>query len=1075
MKKITFIFCLFVSLNLLAEEGRILRFPNSSESQITFTHAGDIFVVPISGGLARRVTSSDGVELHPRFSPDGKTIAFTGEYDGNRELYTMPSEGGTPKRLTYSMDVGSLPERMGPDKIIMQWVNNGNDILYRPRHENWQAWTGKLFTISKNGGMPKQVAVPNSGHGTLNTDGTKLAYNRIFRDFRTWKRYRGGQADDIWIYDLKTKQLENITNNPAQDIIPMWVGNKIYFISDRDKVMNLFVYNITTKETKKLTDFKEYDVKYPSLGKNHIAFENGGYVYLLDFSTEETKKINIEINEDFPQARTKITNVKDKIGSYEISPDGKRALFSARGDIFTVPAEKGYTRNLTKSSNAHDRNPQWSPDGKWIAYVSDKNGNDEIYLTTPDGSEEVQLTKDSKSYRFELKWSPDSKKILASDKTMRLYYIDIDSKTTNEITKSKMWEIRDYNWSPDSKWIAYGDNLHSGLTAIYLYSLDSKKITQATSEFYDCGNPIFTPGGNYLLFVSNRNYNANISSVEWNYSYNDMSRIYALALNKEAPHLFAFQDEESEKPIAKKGPDDDKKDDKDQVKVKIDIDGLMDRIIDFPIEAGNYWNLYPTKDHKLYYTRSQQGKPVKTYIYDIKNKKESEVGDFNSFTVSEDGKKVIVSKDNSYFITKLSDKLDFKDGKLNLDDMKMNLDKTEEWKQIYYEAWRQMRDFFYDPNMHGVDWNMIRKRYEVFIPHIKHRNDLTYILGEMIAELNVGHAYAGGGDAPKINQVGVGLLGCEFELEKGKYKIKKIFKGKNWEEKTRSPLNEVGINVNEGDFLISIDGEKPSENVTPFELMVDKVGKYVSIVVVSNAKGDNPRTFNVKTIASESGLRYLDWVEGNLEYVTKKTDGKIGYIHIPDMGVGNGLNEFVKYFYPQIRKEALIIDDRYNGGGNVSSMIIERLKREIGIAKNIRNQELVTSTPDAVMTGPMVCMINELSASDGDLFPFQFKINKLGKLIGRRSWGGVIGIRGSLPFLDGGYLMKPEFANFSPEGKWALEGEGMTPDIDVDNNPAKVMDGIDEQLDKAIEVLLEDIKTNPKRQIPKVPAYPDKK
>jgi len=1078
--KLRILFALLVTAFVAnAEETRLLRFPNASQTHITFSYGGDIYTVPLSGGLARRVTSSEGVELHPRFSPDGKYIAFTGEYDGNREIYTIPSFGGEPARVTYSMDIPGLPERMGPDKIIMQWTNN-KEILFRSRSESWQAWTGKLFTTSIEGGLPKQVPLPVAGHATFNNDGSKIAYNRVFREFRTWKRYRGGQADDIWIYDFNSKELTNITKNPAQDIIPMWVGDKVYFLSDRDKVMNLFVYDTKTDETKKLTDFKEYDVKYPSMGGQYIAFENGGYVYILDTKTDLNTKVSIEVQEDFPANRTKITRVKDKIGSFGVSNDGKRGLFSARGDIFTVPAEKGYIRNLTKSPGSHERNPIWSPDGKYIAYVSDASGEDEIYLSNADGSEINQLTKDAQSYRYEMLWSPDSKKILASDKSLRLFYIDIDTKKTTVVAKSKMWELRDFSWSPDSKWIAFTDQMHSGISIINLYSLDSKKITQATSELFESQNPVFTPGGQYLLFVSGRNFDPSVSDVEWNFSIKDQSRIYALALTKDAENLFAYNgDDKPTKAETEDKSNDDKKgkDEKKAVEVKIDLDGLEDRIMDFDIPRGYYNNLFPSKDHKLYYVRSSSSQGPKTYIYDIKTRKESEVGDFSAYDISGDGEKIIISKDGNYYITKLAPKIELKEGKLDLEEMKVTLDKKAEWNQVYNEGWRQMKYFFYDPNMHGYDWNKIHDRYQELVPFVQHRFDLTYIMGEMIGELNIGHAYSGGGDSPKVPAVGIGLLGAEFEYDEksGFYKIKNIFPGRNWEEKTRSPLTEVGVNVKVGDYLLEIDGIKLNRKITPYVALVDKVSKYVKLKTNSKASETGAIETNIKTIAGEERLRYFDWVETNRRYVEEKSGGKIGYIHVPDMGVGNGLIEFIKYFYPQIRKEGLIIDDRYNGGGNVSSMIIERLKREIGVVKNFRNQEMVTTTPDAVMTGPMVCLINELSASDGDLFPYQFKVNKLGKVIGKRSWGGVVGIRGSLPFLDGGYMNKPEFVNFSHESKWVLEGEGMTPDIEVDNHPAKVLAGIDEQLDKAIEVVTEEMKTNSKRKIPILPKYPDKR
>jgi tricorn protease len=1076
MKKLGLLLAiLFISVQLsVSNETRLLRYPNSSETHITFSYGGDIYTVPIIGGIARRITVSDGIEIFPRFSPDGNTIAFSGEHDGNREVYIVPSIGGEPKRLTYSMDIGSLPDRMGPDKIIMQWSNDGQNIIYRSRKKSWNAWVGRLYNVKINGGLPVELPLPQSGFASLSRDGNRIAYNRIFREFRTWKRYRGGQADDIWIYDFKTQKLENISKNPAQDIIPMWYQNKIYYVSDRDHFMNIFVYDITSGQTKKLTDFNKYDVKFPSLGKKHIAFENGGYVYLLDLITEKVNKVKIHIAEDYPWNRPKIENVKERIYSYNISHDGMRGLFEARGDIFTVPAEKGKIKNLTNSPGAHDRNPEWSPDGKWIAFISDDGNKNEIFLINNDGSELKQLTKDSKSYLWALKWSPDSKKILYSDKLMKLYFIDIESGKVSEVAKSKQWEIRDFQWSPDSKWIAYTDYINGYISQIYLYSLANGKSYRITDEFFESMNPIFDPNGKYLFYISNRQFNPKIGNFEWNYIYEQKNNIFGVTLQDTLKSPFIFENDnvevindEEDKETKKKAK---KKSEDEQWSIKIDLDGIKNRIFELPIKASQYYNLNAQKNNKIYYARDG-----KFWSFDFEKKEEKEVGDFTAYEISNNGKKIIYGKDKDYYITDLHATVKANDGKLDLTDMTIELNRYEEWQQIFDEGWRQMRDFFYDPNMHGNDWQAIKDKYRELLPYVVHRHDLTYIMGEMIGELNCGHSYVGDGDMPEIKNVGIGLLGAEFEYDNtaNAYKIINILDGRNWEEKTRSPLTEPGMEINEGDYLFEIDGIKLTEIITPYVALSGKPNKYVALKINHKPEPDKAKNYYVKTIASESELRYFNYVENNRRKVDEATNGRVGYIHIPDMSM-DGLNEFVKYFYPQVRKEALIIDDRYNGGGNVSPMIIERLRRILLVAKNARDQEQVGTNPDAVMTGPMVCLLNELSASDGDLFPYQFKKAGLGPLIGKRSWGGVIGIRGSLPFLDGSYLYKPEFANFGADGTWILEGVGMEPDIIVDNHPAKEYNDIDEQLNKAIEVVLELIKTNDKPQIPDVPPYPDK-
>ncbi len=1080
MKKILFLVLLFITSNLFTQETRLLRYPNSSEDKIVFVYAGDLYLVNKTGGVARKITSSEGYEIFPRFSPDGKYIAFSGEYDGNREVYLINSEGGEPIRLTYTMDIPNLPERMGPDKIVMGWHPNGQKILFRSRHESFNAWIGHLYLISKDGGLPEKLPLPRGGFASYSPDGQKLAYNRVFREYRTWKRYRGGQADEIWIYDFKTKKTEAITSNNAQDIIPMWYKDKIYYLSDRDGRMNIYVYNTTTKETRKVTNFDKFDVKFPSLGKGEIAFENGGYIYLLNCETDKYHKVTIYIHDDVLTARSKLTNVKSFITQYEISPDGKRALFVARGEIFTVPAEKGITRNLTNTSGIHERNAIWSPDGKHIAFISDKSGETEIYIIPQDGrGEEIQLTKDADTYRFELKWSPDSKKLLCSDKKMRLYYVDIESKKTKQVFQSKRWEIRDYDWSPDSKWIAFTHLEESGFSVIYLYSIENDRLTKVTSEFFNSYSPTFDKDGKYLFFLSDRNFNPTLGAFERSFTYTEMTKIYGVTLNDKEKSPFIYEDDEvtvqTEKVEDKKEEKaSEKKDEKKSKDLLIDLERISERIFELPIEAGNYGSL-TSLSGKLYYLKTGRSGKNSLKVFDFKKKKESEIAQLDGYRISFDGKKIIYKSGSDYFITDLSDNIKIGEGKLNLNDMMMNLNRRDEWKQIFYESWRQMRDFFYAPNMHEVDWNKVKKTYEELLPFVAHRSDLTYIIGEMIGELNAGHAYVGGGDLPKVENLPIGLLGAELKLDtkNGYYIISKILPGRNWDEATRSPLTEVGIDIKEGDYLLEIDGVSLKEIKNPYELLVNKANKQVKIRTNSKPTLEGSKEFVIKTISSENGLRYFNWVENNRKYVEEKTDGKVGYVHIPNMGI-DGLNEFVKYFYPQIRKEGLIVDVRYNGGGFVSQMIIERLRRVMTMAGIARNSQVVTTYPSAVFLGPMVCLVNEFSASDGDIFPYQFKKNNLGLVIGKRSWGGVVGIRGTLPFVDGGYLNRPEFANFSVDGEWILEGVGMEPDIVVDNDPALEFEGKDQQLDKALEIIKEEMKKKPVR-LPKIPEWPDKR
>ncbi|GAB4369125.1 MAG: S41 family peptidase [Calditrichia bacterium] len=1066
-------------------QDRLFRFPAIHENQIVFSYAGDLYIVESSGGIARKLTSHPGFEMFARFSPDGKYIAFTGQYDGNTEVYLIPAEGGDPKRLTYTATLNrdDVGDRMGPNNIVFGWKNTSPEIVFRSRMKSFNPFIGKLYLVSPEGELPREIPLPRGGFCSFSPDDKKLAYNQVFREFRTWKRYRGGMADDIWIYDFESKQVENITKNPAQDIIPMWSGNRIYFLSDRDENgrMNLYVYDLTTKATRKLTDFVDFDIKFPSLGKKAIVFENGGYIYRFDLQTEQYQQVPIRIANDAVYSRDKILPVGDFVTNYEISPDGNRALFGARGEVFTVPAKHGPTRNLTQTSGVHERNSKWSPDGKWIAYISDLTGEDEIYIVKQDGSGvPIQITTGGETYKYQIYWSPDSKKLLWSDRLQRLRYVDITTKKIVNVDHNPVWEIREYCWSPDSKWIAYSKTDRNHMDRIYLYSLDTQKIVEVTRGNFDSYSPAFSSDGKYLFFVSDRDFNPIYSETEWNHAYRDMARIYLATLAKEVKSPFEPQSDEVEiKKEAEAKPSKEKKKKEEEkpatVTVKVDPDGLSDRIVGLPIKPAEYRNLTSVGDN-LYYIRngSMDEKPL-LLMYDLKEKKETELGQFNGYEISADQKKMLVGQNKTYAIIDLPKaKVDIKE-KLDLSHMEIKLDPESEWQQIFEECWRQMREFFYAPNMHGVDWEAMRQKYQPLVSHVRHRADLTYIIGEMIAELNVGHAYISGGDVPKVDRIKTGLLGAELirDSASGYYRISKILPGQNWDKSSRSPLREVGVDVKTGDYILAINGKPTNKMTNIYEALQNTSGEQVRLRVNSTPGSEGSREVTVVPTDDESNLYYYEWVQKNIEKVNKATNGKLGYIHVPDMG-SRGLNEFVKHFYTQLQKKALIIDVRGNGGGNVSPMLIERLRREITMIEIARNT-LPSTEPFAMIWGPKVCLVDEYSASDGDLFAYQFKQLKLGKLIGKTSWGGVVGIRGSLPLLDGGQLYKPEFSRYNVEGsKWVIEGEGVEPDIFVENDPANEYQGIDQQLNKAIEVILQQLETEEKT-IPPPPPYPIKK
>ena len=1073
---------------LYAQEARLLRFPAIHGNQIVFTYAGDLYTVPATGGVARKLTTDVGFEMFARFSPDGKQIAFTGQYDGNTEVYLMPSEGGVPKRLTFTatLDRDDVSDRMGPNNIVMAW-KDPKHIVFRSRRIEWNDFRGQLYLASVDGGIPEQLPLPRGGFCSFSPDGKKFAYNRVFREFRTWKRYRGGQADEVWIYDFDTKRTINITNNPAQDVFPMWHGSAIYFISDRDenKKMNLYSYDFTSKEIKRLTGFAEYDIKFPSFGDNALVFENGGHIYKYEFASGKTEKVLVVLNEDLDGGRGGFVDVSRGISNYEVSPDGNRALLGARGDIFTVPAKYGNVRNLTKTPGVHERNSKWSPDGKLIAYISDTSGEDEVYIMPQDGSgNPTQLTTNADVYKYDIAWSPDNKKIMWADRKQRLQFVDVESKKVTLVIQSDAWEITNYAWSPDSKWVAFAKPDAQTMTKVCLYSLSTKQMTEVTDGWFSSYAPSFSSDGKHLFFVSNRSFNPSYSQTEWNHAYFDMAKIYFVTLSKETKSPFEPKSDEvkikddktpSKKPEGEKevGKKDEKPEKKDVV-VRVDLDGIPSRIAVLPISASSYRNVQTVGD-KVYYIRNgTKDEKAKLFLYDLEKQKETELGEVNGFEISADGKKMLVSQEGSYAIIDLpSAKIEAKD-KLNLSDMKVKLDRHAEWRQIYDECWRQMRDFFYAPNLHGVDWPAMKKRYEVLLPYVNHRADLTYIIGELIGELTAGHTYVGGGDMPKPERIPMGLLGAtvERDTKSGYYRITSIFKGQNWDQRLRSPLTEIGVNAKEGDYIIAIDGKPTNQMVDVYEALINTVGKQVRLKLNSEPRDAGARETVVIPTGGEQPLYYFNWVQSNIEKVSKATKGTVGYVHVPDMGVP-GLNEFVKYYYPQLQKEALIIDCRSNGGGNVSPQVIERLRREIAMIDIARNGA-PTIDPGGTILGPKVLLIDEFSASDGDSVGYRFRQHKLGTIIGKRSWGGVVGIRGTLPLLDGGFLNRPEFSRYDIEGKeWIMEGVGVEPDIAVDNDPAKEFAGEDEQLDRAIKVILEQMKTKPGKLAPP-PPYPDK-
>ncbi len=1070
-----------------ASEARLLRFPAIHGDRVVFSYAGDLYTVPRSGGTARRLTNHVGYEMFARFSPDGKYIAYSAQYDGNTEVYVMPASGGVPRRLTHTATLSrdEVSDRMGPNNVVMAWTPDSKHIIYRTRAVSFNDFKGKLFKVPLEGGPSDTLPFSVGGFCSYSPDGKKLAYNRVFREFRTWKYYRGGMADDVWVFDFATGRTEAICQTTAQDIFPMWAGDEILYISDRDRTMNLFSYNTKTKQTTKLTEFSDFDIKFPSHSQDAVVFEKGGFLWIYDLKTRQASKLTIRIENDLPSGRPTLMDAAKHIYGSDLAPNGSRLLLSARGEVFSVAHPEGPTRNLSRTSGVHERGAKFSPDGKQVAFISDASGEDEIYVQPADGSGKPRrITTTDPKYKYDLAWSPDGQKIAWTDKALRLRYVEVENGRVVEVDRAEAWEIRQFEWSPDSRWIAYVRPEWQTTARICLYSLDSKKSTPVTERWFSAYNPYFSPDGQYLFFTSQRDFNPIYSQTEWNHAYINMSRVHFILLNKDAKDPFAPKNkeasEQADNPEADKDKDTNAK--KSPPSVRVDFEGIEGRVRGLPIAASNYYGLQASAKGLIFYIESKSGGsgPV-LKVYDLNERKETVLLEgVNGVQLARNEQFLYLSKGGKHHIVPLGKltkgeaiKLD-PGNPVNLDGLKVLTDLQAEWAQIFRDCWRQMRDFHYAPNMHGINWEAMREKYEPLLPHVAHRADLSYIIGELIGEINVGHAYIGGGDLPEVPRIPMGLLGAVIDrpAKNGPFRVRKVLQGASWSKPLRAPLADPSVNVQAGDFILAINGRPAAELTDLYEALIDQVDKAVELVVAKNADGKDRRTVIVYPIADESELYYQDWVRGNIAKVEKATNGRVGYVHIPNM-VEEGLNEFVKYFYPQLNKEGLIIDVRGNGGGNVSPMILERLRRELDMVLMSRDVR-PTPSPREIVWGPKVALCDGWTASDGDLFSYRFKKYGLGTLIGKRTWGGTVGIRGPLPTIDGADLRKPEFSRYDLDGReWIIESHGVDPDIVVDNDPHREFLGYDDQLDEGIKVILEQLKTQ-YRPLPPVPPFPQR-
>lgn len=1149
----------------LRPHGAMLRYPDVSQTDIVFVYANDLWLVPREGGVATPLASPPGPEMFPKFSPDGAMIAFVGNYEGNRDLYTVPARGGIATRVTHHPATETL----------CGWTPDGELLFYTYGFAGLRRQT-QLFTVPPSGGLPAKLPVPYGANGTISRDGQWLAYTPHSRDDRTWKRYRGGMATDIWLFNLSDHTSRKITDWEGTDSLPMWHGQTVYYLSDADSdhKLNIWAYDVQAQHRRQVTRFTDYDVKWPSIGpesegQGEIVFQNGSDLYLLDLASGAARVVEVTIPGDRPTIRPHDIDAKDFIADWDISSTGQRAVVEARGDIWTVPGKKGSPRNLTRTSGAAERDPAWSPDGRWIAYFSDATGEYELCITQSDGKGETrQLTAGGGAFRYDPTFSPDSKHVAFTDQTGAIYLHTIEANKT-KLIDADPWAIpRRVNWAPDSAWIAYGKAGENLQSAIWLYNLDSDQKHQVTSGRFEDWLPTFDRKGDYLFFVSYRDFSSpTYEDVGSTFVYANTGVLLAVPLRAEVgPPWPPKSDEETwDKDEEKKdngkddedaqrkdgaktgegekgdGQDKDRADDaekkdkesesdekaeereedgKEEKEIKpvdIELEGFEHRAVRIPVDKGMFPNLAVAHDGKLIYVRGvprgSDAKPsIKILDLSEENEKKEEktvLDEVDQFVLSADGKKLLVRKDETMAIVDAAadQKLD---KPIPLGGMTATIAPREEWKQIFTEAWRIQRDFFYDPHMHGVDWEAARRRYAAMLDDCVSREDVSFVIGEMIAELNVGHAYVwGAGDVEEQPEVSVGMLGADFELHEGAYRITKIYQGAPWDVDARGPLRRPGVNVEEGDYLLAVNGVPVDPSKDPWAALQGLGGRVVTITVSdqptleadepdpdaphdddaqddeaagaddegnqadddAEAAEENPRDVVVELLSSEEDLRYRDWIENKRAYVEEKTGGKVGYIYVPNTGI-SGQSDLFRQFYGQVDEAALIIDERWNAGGQIPTRFIELLNRP---RTNYwaRRHGKDWPTPADSHQGPKCMLINGMAGSGGDCFPYYFRQAGLGKLIGTRTWGGLVGISGNPRLIDGGAVTAPTFAFYETDGTWGVEGHGVDPDIEVIDDPALMVDGGDPQLDAAIEHMMQELARHPYVKPPR-PPYPNR-
>ena len=1063
------------------------RFPAIHGDTIVFAAEGDLWKLPTTGGLAIRLTTHAGNELFAKISPDGKWIAFSGEYQGNRDVYVMPSNGGRPRRLTFH------PRR---DEVIA-WRPDSRTIVFRTNRYGF-AWSRySLFEVPVEGGQPGEIQIGPAALADFSSDGKFIAFNRFSREFRNWKRYYGGRAQDIWIGKLTTHEFEKVTDWKGTDRFPMWYDGKVYFASDRNATMNLYRMNPDGTEVEAVTQHKNYDVRWPDMDGPRIVYMLGGDLWLVDVRSGQTGPIAIDLPSDQVRQQPRFEDATKTLESYVLDHKGKTIALSSRGEIWVTRTKKGRRVQLTRSSGVRERAPAFSPDGKHIAVISDQSGEQEVALIETTGKSPPDIiTHRKKGWLFGPVWSPTGEHIAYADLTMSLFLLHVETKQVQLVDRSTAKEIRQYAFSPDGKWLAYTKEEENRFGSIYLYSLSDKRSFPVTTPFSEDRSPAWDPEGKYLYFLSERSFNPLHGVLDYQYILTRASKPHAVILAQDGKSPFLPEELlETDDEVSKKDKEDtDKGDPSDKSKlpeVRVDPDGIQSRVVEFPVDPGYYRRLQAVKGKVFYLKRPMKGRRG-TFVKDAKNalmvydfkKRKSKVyiRKLRNYTLSGNGKRIAYRFKDKIRVADIRDKLPKEKGKSDKEknketikpaDFSLHVTPSEEWAQIFHEAWRLQRDFYWADNLAGVDWAAVKEKYKVLLPRISTRDELNDLIGQMFAELGTSHTYVWGGDRQRAKRINVGLLGAmvEFDPASGRHRFVKVLRPEVWETDVKAPLTMSHANIKTGDYLFAIEGQTltPQDNI--YQRLANLAEAQVMLTVGTDSSGQETRDVQVETLKSEKRLLLRDWVRRNREYVDQKSDGRIGYVHLPNMG-GQGLVEFSKAFYPQINKEGLIIDVRYNGGGNVSQLVIDRLRRTLWAYMTPR-RGLPYTYPARVHIGHKVVVTNQNAGSDGDIFPESFQVLKLGPVIGMRSWGGVVGIRRDKPFIDGGMSSQPEFAWWHQAKGWNLENQGVTPDIEIDILPSDWRDGRDPQLDRAIEELERMIREEPVKH-PPTPPIPDK-